>query len=92
MRRRLVAAATVAAFLSIATAMAMDQNSQTGGESTTGVKSHPAIPVAIKATPISIELNLRDQKRAALAALLLIGATAPCLRAEGNVFIPHNGC
>lgn len=94
MTTNLIAAATVAALLSATTAIAADQNSlsQYAPQGTTAIKSHPTMPIAIRTTPASIEINVRDRRRAALATLLLIGATAPCLRASGTAFIAHSGC
>jgi opacity protein-like surface antigen len=102
MKTSLMAAAMVAAVLSAAAAIAGDDNSpsQYGTKSIAVIKAPrtasstehwgQATPVVLKTTPISIESGVR--RRAALATLLLVGAAAPCLRAEGKVLIPGGGC
>jgi hypothetical protein len=51
-----------------------------------------AAPVAMKTTPISLETGMGARRRAALATLFLIGAAAPCVRAEGKVLLASGDC
>ena len=95
MRKRLMVAMTAAALLSAATALS-DENSQfqrgIHGINTAAVPTQQPTPVAIKTTSISFERDMGGQRRAALAALLLIGATAPCVHADGRMFVAGGGC
>ena len=95
MRTRLMVAIAAAAILSTATAMP-DENSQfqsgTHRANTAAVSQEQAVPVAIKATSISLEPDMSVRRRAAIAALLLIGATAPCVHVDGRMFVASGGC
>jgi hypothetical protein len=98
MKTSLMAAAMIAAVLSAATAEPADE-SRYGTQGIVAMKRHgpsmesseQAIPVAVKTTPVSIEGGIGVRRRAALATLFLIGAGAPCVRAEGRVLIA-GGC
>lgn len=103
MTATLIAAATAAAILSATMITTAGENSpsQNGVQSATAIRGHRAAdpapqeqasPIALKTTPIGMETGMGARRRAAIAALFLMGATTRCPRAESAVLLASGGC